>query len=261
MRKKALLFAPALVLSLVALSAGPALASTEGGGDSYGGTLNEINNSGATGEAFIEINGTEATVTVTASGLAETFMDAPFPHVQHIHIAAQGVCPDESADENGDGIINTTEGQPFYGAIGTTLSTGDADKSPAAGVDLTVAPSGSTTDYSETFEMNAETLASLAAGTGVIVVHGFDPATQPDPEAALEDSDLVPALPLAATSPALCGVMAIMPAGSPDTGAVTQTGAAGGLDGGLLTLGGLLAAVAAAGVYLVARRQTSRPMQ
>lgn len=256
MHKNSILFAPALVLSLVALSAGPAVASTEDGAESYGGTLNALNNSGATGEAFIEVNGTEATVTVTASGLAETFMDEPFPHVQHIHIAAQGMCPDASADESGDGIINTTEGQPSYGEIGTTLSTGDADKSPAAAVDLAVAPSGSTIDYSETFEMNAETLASLADGTGVIVVHGFDPATQENPDAALEPSDLVPELPLAATSPALCGVMEIMPAGSPDTGAVTQTGAAGGIDVGLLTLGGLLAAAAAGGVYLLARRQT-----
>lgn len=255
MRKSALMFAPALVVSLAALSAGPAFATTEGGAEAYGGTLNPLNNSGATGEAYIEVNGTEATVTVTASGLAETFMEKPFPHVQHIHIGARGECPDESADTSGDGIINTAEGEPAYGPIGTTLSLGDADKSKASATDLAVAPSGSTIDYSETFEINAETLASLQAGTGVIVVHGFDPAAQPDPEAAAEPSELVPELPLAATSPALCGVMAIMPAGGADTGAAMQN-PAGGTDMGLLALGGVLAAAAAGGVYFAARRPT-----
>jgi hypothetical protein len=255
MKKKVfLLAAPALGLGLVAMGAGPAMADHAEG--SYSVTLGEINNSGASGEVWIDVVGAEATVTLTASGLAETFDDNPFPHVQHIHIGAQGVCPDMSADENEDGIISTTEGAPSYGDIGTTLSVGGGDKSPDVGLDLTVAPSGPTIDYKETFEMNEETQDALADGTAVVVVHGLDPATQP--ESALEESDLVPELPLAATSPALCGTLEMMPAGGADTGVVTAASStdAGAANMGFLALGGVLAAAAAGGIF-TARRRTA----
>jgi hypothetical protein len=255
MKKKVfLLAAPALGLGLVAMGAGPAMADHAEG--SYSVTLGEINNSGASGEVWIDVVGAEATVTITASGLAETFDGNPFPHVQHIHIGAEGVCPDMSADENEDGIISTTEGAPFYGGIGTTLSVGGGDKSADAGLDLTVAPSGPTIDYKETFELNEETQDALEAGTAVVVVHGLDPATQP--ESALDESDLVPELPLAATSPALCGTLALMPAGGADTGVVSTSSTTESTAGmGFLALGGLLAAAAAGGVYTVRRRATT----
>jgi hypothetical protein len=254
MKKKIfLLAAPALGLGLVAMGAGPAMADHAEG--SYSVTLGEINNSGASGDVWIDVVGAEATVTLTASGLAETFDDNPFPHVQHIHIGAEGVCPDMSADENEDGIISTTEGAPFYGGIGTTLSVGGGDKSADAGLDLTVAPSGPTIDYKETFELNEETQDALEAGTAVVVVHGLDPATQPD--SALDESDLVPELPLAATSPALCGTLQLMPAGGADTGVVTAANTTDGSAGmGFLALGGVLAAAAAGGIY-TARRRTA----
>ena len=46
------------------------------------------------------------------------------------------------------------------------------------------------------------------ANTGVIVVHGLDPTTL-SAKAQAEKSDLVPSLPLAATSPALCGALVV----------------------------------------------------
>ena len=252
MKKKVfLLAAPALGLGLVAMGAGPAMADHAAG--SYSTTLNEINNSGASGDVWIDVAGSEATVTLTASGLAETFDDAPFPHVQHIHIGARGECPDTSADENEDGIISTTEGAPSYGDIGTTLSVGAEDTSPDAGLDLTVAPAGPTIEYKETFELNEETQDALADGTAVVVVPGLDPATQP--ESALEESDLVPELPLAATSPALCGALEVMPAGGADTGVVTTSNTTDGSAGvGFLAVGGVLAAAAAGGIFVARRR-------
>jgi hypothetical protein len=256
MKKKIFLLAPALGLGLVAMGGAPAMADHAAG--SYSATLDEINNSGATGEVWIDVNGATATVTLNASGLAETFDDNPFPHVQHIHIGAEGLCPDMDADESGDGIISTTEGAPFYGDIGTTLAIGDGDKSPEGGLDLTTAPSGSTVEYEETFELNQETQDSLADGTAVIVVHGLDPATQP--EGATEPSDLVPELPLAATSPALCGALEMQPAGGADTGVPTASGATApeGAEIGFLA-GGVLAVAAAAGIFTARRRAiTSR---
>ncbi|MFC0678285.1 hypothetical protein ACFFGH_10580 [Lysobacter korlensis] len=251
MKKKMLLLPPALAMGMIALSAAPAMADHAEG--MYGVTLNELNSSGATGEAWIEVVGSEATVTLTASGLAEEFDGNPYPHVQHIHIGAQGLCPDMDADENGDGIISTTEGGPSYGDIGTTLSVGDGNKEPDAGVNLEVAPAGSTIEYEETFELNEATQDALADGTAVIVVHGLDPATQP--EGATEPSDLVPELPLAATSPALCGTLEMQPAGGADTGVVT---AASSTDGGsatsMLALGGALVLAATGGAFVLGRR-------
>ena len=251
MKKTALLFAaPALGFGLVALGAAPAMAADATG--SYAATLDQLNNSGASGEVWIEVDGTTATVMLNASGLAAEFDGNPYPHVQHIHIGAQGLCPSPGADTSGDGIISTTEGAPFYGDIGATLSTGDADKSPAGALDLMAAPSGDTIAYEETFEIDQATQDSLAAGTAVVVVHGLDPATQP--AGATEPSDLVAELPLAATSPALCGALEVQPAGSVDTGVVSAAGTdASGAELGLLALGGMLAATAVAGVFAVRR--------
>lgn len=255
MKKKAILFAaPVLGLGLVTMGAMPAMAADAAG--SYSTTLNEVNNSGASGEVWIDVEGDMATVTVNASGLAAEFDGAAYPHVQHIHIGAEGTCPTMSADENGDGIISTTEGGPFYGEIGQTLAVGAADKTPAGALDLMAAPSGDSITYKETFQLSQATMDSLSGGTAVVVVHGLDPANQP--AGATEPSDLAPELPLAATSPALCGALAMAPAGGVDTGVVTAAGF-GATDSqmGAVALGGsLLAALAAAG-YFIGRRRTA----
>jgi hypothetical protein len=244
-KKSLLLLAPSLILGAAALAApGSALAAD---GTSYQAQLSPLNSSTGSGTLMIELNGTQATVTEKFSGLAASFSGKPYPHVQHIHIGAKGECPTMSADKDGDGVISTTEGGPSYGAIGTTLST-SGDTSPAAGTTLTVAPSGAQTDYKRTFTMDAKTIAALKDGTAVIVVHGLDPATL-SKKAQAAKSDLVPSLPLAATSPALCGPvkvsqMSSMPAGAADTGG---GGTAGVQDkallgtGGALAIGGLLA--------------------
>jgi hypothetical protein len=177
--------------------------------------------------------------------------------VQHIHIGAKGTCPTTSADANNDGVISTTEGGPSYGAIGATLSK-SGDSSPAAGTTLTVAPSGASFSYSRTITLDSKTMASLKDGTAVIVVHGLDPATL-SKKAQGEKSDLVPALPLAATSPALCGTlvasqMSSMPGGSADTGGGSTSGVQ---DQAVLGLGGALLAVGLGAGALGMRRRTA----
>jgi hypothetical protein len=209
----------ALVLGLFA--ANPAVADTA---TSYQANLQSINGSGASGTLMITLNGAQATVTEKASGLAATFNGSPYPHVQHIHIDAKGECPTMAADTNGDGVISTTEGAPSYGPIGTTLST-SGPTSPASGTVLNIAPSGSTIDYSRTFTLDAKTMSAIKAGTGVIVVHGLDPSKL-SAKAQAEKSDLVPSLPLAATSPALCGSLT-----AAQTSAVPTGGAATGAGG------------------------------
>ncbi|TFC90362.1 hypothetical protein [Cryobacterium sp. TMT4-31] len=253
-KKTAVLFVPALALGVAVLTSGPAFAATEDA--TYQGTLDSINGSNGSGTIFIEVSGDQATVTQNVKGLAETFDGKPYPHVQHIHIGAQGVCPTTAADTNGDGVISTTEGQPSYGEIGTTLST-SGDTSPAAGTDLTLAGMGANYDYNRTFTLDAATAASLEAGTAVVVVHGLDPATLSQ---AAQDapSDLVPSLPLAATSPALCGALSASQSNMPNGGVETGGGStSNGADIGLLALGaGFL--TAAGGAMVVRRRLTAR---
>ena len=247
---------PTLALGALALSGAPAMAHE--GDHSYQATLGQLNGSSASGTVAVHVTGNQAHVALNVSGLAETFNDAPYPHVQHIHVGAKGQCPAPGTDANGDGVISTTEGGPSYGKIGTTLST-SGDTSPAAGLDLKLAGQGGSYTIDRTFELNAETKQALHDGTAVVVVHGLDPATLSAAGQAAK-SDLVPSLPLAATSPALCGTLAAgqmaMPEGGADTG-VAQTPEKN--DAGALALGGgLVLAAAAGGTYVVRRRKAAQ---
>lgn len=181
----------------------------------YETTLGALNGSGASGNVRISLDGNQATITEHVSGLATTFNDNPYPHVQHIHIGGEGACPAPSADVNGDGIVDTVEGVPAYGMVNTSLTlTGDT--SAASATNLERAPSGGAFDYQRTFELDAATVTSLQSGKAVVVVHGLDPSTL-SPEAQAAMSNLVPSLPLAATAPALCGVLAQVAAPAPPT--------------------------------------------
>jgi hypothetical protein len=252
------LAAPVVAIAAAAFPLMAMTAASAATSQTYQAQLQALNGSGASGTVMIEVNGAQATVTEHAEGLADKFNGNPYPHVQHIHIGAKGTCPGMDADTSGDGVISTTEGGPSYGAIGTTLST-SGDTSPAAGTTLEVAPAGASFDYSRTFALDQKTMDSLKAGTAVVVVHGLDPAKLSS-AAQAEKSDLVPSLPLAATSPALCGTlkasqMSTVPNGSAATGG---GGTAGIEDEGVLALGaGLVAAGAAAGAVALRRRRVT----
>lgn len=248
------LLAPAALLALPFATAAPAAASAAAP-TTYQAALAPMNMSTASGTFMLQLDGNSATITEDVRGAAATFMDAPYPHVQHIHIDGMGVCPDKSADADGDGVVSTTEGAPSYGKIGTTLGV-SGDTSPAAGTDVKIAPSGAEFHYSRTITLDAATLASVQGGTAVIVVHGLDPATLSQ-KAQDAKSDLVPALPLAATSPMLCAPlkasqMSQVPAGSADTGGGATSGVR---DPWLFGLGG--ATLLAAGGAFALRRRVS----
>jgi len=255
MNKSLLLLAPTVALGAAVLAM-PASASAADG-SSYQAQLKALNHSSASGSVMISLSGSQATVTENVSGLAAKFGTAAYPHVQHIHIGAKGTCPTTAADANNDGVISTTEGAGNYGGIGATLST-SGDTSPAAGTTLTVAPSGASFNYSRTFDLDAKTMAALRNGTAVVVVHGLDPATL-SKKAQGEKSDLVPSLPLAATSPALCGTlvasqMSSMPGGAANTGGGSTSGIE---DQGVLGLGGVLLAAGLGAGALAMRRRTA----
>ena len=249
-RIMALAAAPAAPLALPLAFTASTAAAQSSGATTYMATLNPLNHATGSGSLMLQLNGDQAVITENVQGLATTFMNAPYPHVQHIHIGAAGTCPDASADKNGDGVVSTTEGAPFYGGIGTTLSV-SGDTSPAAGTDVKVAPSGGSFNYSRTITLDAKTVSSIQDGKAVIVVHGLDPATL-SAQAQGEPSDLVPSLPLAATSPALCGTLQVSQMSSvPGGGVNTGGGGTSGLqEPWMFAASAGLAATAGGALYL-----------
>ncbi|MHA7239436.1 CHRD domain-containing protein [Arthrobacter sp. TMS1-12-1] len=252
-KKMRLLAVPALALGAVAMAGSPAMAADA----SYSSTLGQLNGTTGTGSITVDVTGDTAMVNLQVSGLAQTFMDAPYPHVQHIHGGAKGVCPTPADDANGDGIVNVAEGAPGYGDIVTTLTTSGAT-TPAEGLNLALGGQGGTYNIKREITLDAATKASLEAGTAVVVVHGLDPATAGVPaEVFNSPSELKPELPLGATSPALCGTlvkgqMGAMPSGGADTGVAMESSS--NTEGMIALGGGLLLAAAAGGTYVVRRR-------
>lgn len=246
MRKPLKYLAPLAMAAAVPLVMAPTAAHAENGSTTYQTTLNPLNKSGGSGTFMMTVKGDQATVKMSWSGLAAKFNDGPYPHVQHIHVGGQGACPTAADDKNGDGVVSVTEGAGAYGGIATTLGL-KGDTSAKSGTDLTIAPSGDSLNYNRTFTLNSDTMNAI--DSGVVVVHGLDPATL-SKKAQGEKSDIVPKLPLAATSPALCGVLTSMPSG----GVATGDGATSGVeDLNLLLLGGGL--LAAGGAVVVSRKR------
>ena len=251
--KIAAIAAPAALVALPMLFATSTASAATAGTTTYMATLNPLNHATGSGTLMLQLTGDQAVVTEKVQGLATTFMGAPYPHVQHIHIGAMGTCPDTSADKNGDGVVSTTEGAPSYGGIGTTLSV-SGDTSPAAGTNVKTAPSGGTFDYSRTVTLDSATVASIQAGKAVIVVHGLDPSTL-SAQAQKEPSDLVPSLPLAATSPALCGALQVSQMTSvPGGGVNTGGGGTSGVQQPWMFAAGAGLAAAAGGALVLRRR-------
>ena len=140
--KKRLLLALTPVAAVCVAAMGMSSAAAAGS-TNYQASLSSLNHSSGSATLSLALNGNQATVTEHVTGIADTFMNAPYPHVQHIHGGALGTCSLPSADTNGDGVISTTEGAPSYGGVLTTLST-TGDTTPAAATNIKTAPSGGT---------------------------------------------------------------------------------------------------------------------
>ncbi len=254
-KKMRLLAVPTLAFGAIALAGSPAMAAD----GNYSSTLGQLNGTTGTGTITVDVTGDQAAVKLQVSGLAETFMDGPYPHVQHIHGGAEGVCPTPADDADGDGIVSVTEGAGRYGDILSTLTTSGAT-TPAEGLNLELGGQGGTYSIDRTITLDDATQAALEAGTAVVVVHGLDPATAGVSEDVFASpSDLDPELPLGATSPALCGTlvatqMGTTPEGGADTGIAQQTG---NNTAGMIALGGGLVLAAAAGGAFVVRRNAA----
>lgn len=217
--------------------------------------LAPLNDSGAQGTAMATIEGTTVTVETESSGLL-----AGQPHAQHFHIGGRNMCPgpDAADDKEDDGRLSTTEGQPSYGPIKTSLTT-TGDTSPDSGLAVTRMPAANDDGvvmYQRTFEVPADVAAAVKAGDAVIVQHGVDynGNGKYDMDGGGK-SDLDPSLPAEATDPAACGRLTSAPAG----GMATGGGGTSGQDVNTLMLGAGAALMAAAGAGYFARRRTQPP--
>jgi hypothetical protein len=216
--------------ALIALSLGAAPASAHVPKSVRGNVvltahLTELNDSGASGNAFAVVRGE----TIRAIGIRARGLTPDAPHAQHIHYGEQAMneCPTLALDSNGDGRLNTVEGVPAYGPVVVSLNT-SGDTTPASFLDVSrfpVSTNGSYnylrtnirfTDVAGTGYPGAEGLGTAAQiaeairdGEGVVVIHGIDhdgngTYNVSDPEGV---SELDPTLPAEATDPAACGVL------------------------------------------------------
>jgi hypothetical protein len=243
----------ALPTVAIAAAAFPLLTMTaaSAASSSYQADLSALNESGVTGTGMVTLDGTSATVTIEASGLVEGA-----PHAQHFHIGAQGACPTDADDKDGDGFVSVTEGAPYYGDIGASLTL-DGDTSPDSGLAVDRFPTDGNENYSRTFEVSEDVAAAFEDGTAVLVLHGVDKDGSGTYDGDVM-SDLDASLPMEATAPAACGAFAAAQMGAtPEGGAETGAGSTAGVEQQTaIGVGAVaMAGAAAAGAIAYRRRQ------
>jgi hypothetical protein len=189
--------------------------------------IGQANETGASAQARIELDGTTATVRIDGRG----FFDG-FPHAIHLHGEPGGdnVCgplnPGEAgfdeADEDGDGFLSVVEGVPAYGPVTVSLTT-EGDTSPDSALAVDRFPTSATIDYERTFELAPEVADELS--TLHVVIHGADLNGSGeigdllDEDGEPKPSSLDPELPFEATAVAACGQITAMADGGIATGA------------------------------------------
>ncbi|HWJ83145.1 MAG TPA: hypothetical protein VNS55_12990 [Nocardioides sp.] len=176
-------------------------------------TLRPLNNAAGSGKAEVMISGRDLHVVLQARHLLKGM-----PHAEHIHFGkkARHECPTVRDDDNGDHRLSTAEGQPAYGPVKVSLTT-KGDTSPDSTLAVTrfpTAPKGRI-NYSRTIKVDRELADRIAAGKGVIVIHGIDynHNGKYDFDGA-GASELDPNLPAEATDPVLCGKLTVGTSGS-----------------------------------------------
>ncbi|MEJ5915406.1 hypothetical protein [Pseudokineococcus sp. 1T1Z-3] len=246
--KKSLALSAGLALVALPLATAPALASSSGPVDLVA-NLTQLNDSGASAELTGTLDGDDLTLTMTTSGLLEGA-----PHAQHIHIGGNGTCPANGAEGSGaDGAFQTSDGASTYGGIAVSLTT-EGDTSPDSGLAVDRFPTGNYT-YERTIEVSDEVADQIAAGDGVVVVHGVDQNGSGTYDGDVP-SDLDPTLPEEATNPAACGTLDVAQMTMPEGGAATGLG--GTSTTTLVVVGGAALAAAGAAGVVVARRRAAQ---
>ena len=168
--------------------------------------LTELNNSGVSGIATVDVRGRRLNASIFATGLLPNA-----PHAVHIHFGETALheCPTQAAD-GGDGKLTTSEGLPFYGPVVVAFTLfGDTSAASTLAVDrFDTTPSGVLDYHRDRIKTQRSVAKAVARGEGVVVIHGVDYNGNGfyDFEAA-GASDLDPTLAAEATDLAACGVL------------------------------------------------------
>jgi hypothetical protein len=204
-------------LSVLALTgatlAGPAAATHES--NLKRAVLHPLNDSGVHGHASVRYGTTHINAKVDVTGAAPSLV-----HAQHIHFGRQAMheCPTARLDTDRNFRLNVAEGVPAYGPIAVSLTTtgNTADASGLAVDRMPVAAANGSIGYYRTgirlvasgTESAAAIRAGIAAGQGVVVIHGIDHNGNGQYDmAGAGASELNPAVPAEATDPAACGLL------------------------------------------------------
>jgi hypothetical protein len=177
--------------------------------------LHPLNDSGVHGHASVRYGATHINAKVDVTGAA-----ASLPHAQHIHFGKQALheCPTARLDTDRNFRLNVAEGVPAYGPIAVSFTTtgNTADASGLAVDRMPVAAANGSYSYYRTgirlvasgTESAASIRAGIAAGQGVVVIHGVDHNGNGQYDmAGAGASELNPAVPAEATDPAACGLL------------------------------------------------------
>ena len=233
MRKltRSLIVAPALGLMVLM----PATAALADEGHGTRATLDSLNDSGATGNAMVNVNGTTITVEMMASGLL-----ADQPHAAHIHYGeeARNECPTVGKDDK-DSLTTT------------------GDTSPKSALDVKrfdTAKGGNLSYKRGSITVTEDLAADIKSGEAVVVIHGVD-YDGDGKYSGDKKSELDPALPTEATDPAACGVLVSMAKGGAETGAGASQADSDATTG--VFVGGVFAMLG--GLALAARRRFATP--
>lgn len=236
--------------ALIGLAAAPATAAERQDTTELMATLGELNNSGGSGEVWAKVEGNELWVSITVNGLLDGA-----PHAQHIHIGGTNSCPDPTMEGTGfEGAIRTTDAVPSYGPVAVSLTTDGGMVGPDHALDVADFPSEGSYTYERTVELPDDVAAQVAAGDGVVVIHGVDHNGNGEYDGE-QESDLDPSLPSEATDPALCGVLEMSPMAAPGGGVQTGGGSTTGTEHSTMMAGGALLAAAGAGALLLGQRR------
>ncbi|MGV9237642.1 LPXTG cell wall anchor domain-containing protein [Streptomyces nigra] len=221
--------------------------------------LEQLNDSGSKGTVMLSARGQELTVWIKSEGMVPGQ-----PSAQHLHGSTEGhdfVCPDDSADEDGDGILNNTEATVHYGDINIALTvSGDTDAATSGlAVDrMPVADKEGKITYKRTLQVSQDVIDHIKDLH--VVQHGIDPNNNDkyDFEGAGK-SELDPKLPQEATAPTNCGEVKGAAIGSVPVGGIeTGSGATGtNMTSGTAIGAASAAAMAVAAFVVVRRRKTS----
>ncbi len=159
------------------------------------------------GKARVTVDGDQVTVRLRARGLSPNLV-----HVQHIHGVGQNECPTAEArnDRVDDGLIDTVEGLPDYGAIQVSLTT-RGDTGPGSGLAVErfpMADEHGKLTYERTFTIGADFPREVAENLERhhFVVHGIDVNHNGAYDFDAGVSGLTSSLPLEAELPATCGL-------------------------------------------------------